>query len=247
MIRVVTWNIGGGYVSDDGHESYVYQNVDYFSDLLSAVSADIICLQETHISIEIDQPKLIAEKLGMYVVSHGYDVSHLQAKCKLAVAILSRYALSGPEFFILPNPRMKLMCKESEVVSHDKGFLVATASFNKQRYYIASGHLFPFHRFGLRFDNPQFIKIREQIECLFIETFANTLIGADMNSGDLRAALPILMQCYAGTHFGSTRPDGRVTDHILFPQSVQLVKSMTLRTLADHDLCVADLDVATEH
>ncbi len=246
MIRVVTWNIGGGYVSDDEHKSYVYQDVDYFSDLLNSVSADIICLQETHISIDIDQSKLIADKLGMYVVSHGYDVSHLQPKCKLAVAILSRYALSSPEFFMLPNPRMKLMCKGSEVVSHDKGFLIATATFSKQRYHIASGHLFPFHRFGLRFDNPQFINIKEEIEYLFIEKFSNAVIGADMNSADLRVALPVLMQCYAGTHFGSTRPDGRTTDHILFPRTVQLVKAVTLRTVADHDLCVADLDVTIE-
>jgi hypothetical protein len=243
----VTWNIGGGYVSDDGHKSYTYQDVDYFSSLLSTVCADIICLQEAHISIDVDQSRWIAEKLGMYVISYGYDTSHLQPKYKLAVAILSRYALSGPEFFMLPNPRMKLMCKGSEVVSHDKGFLVATATFSKKRYHIASGHLFPFHRFGLRLDNPRFIRIKEQIECLFIEKFASTLIGADMNTADLGAALPVLMHYYAGTHFGSTRPDGRVTDHILFPQTVQLVKAMTLKTLADHDLCVADLDVPTEH
>lgn len=243
-VRLVTWNIGGAYISNDDHKSYSYSDIAYFLDVLKEVSPDIVCLQEAHVSADLNQPAWLAEKLGLYMVSHAYDDSHLLAGCQLSVAILSRWAPLQPEFVMLPNPHLKLGWKGEKVVSHNKGFLLAEINLAGQYLHVASGHLLPFHRFGRSLEDTTFNAIRERIEALFLQEKADALIGADMNCADLSAGLPELMRHYACVPFDLTRPDGRVTDHILYSKSWHLVRGWTVQTHADHHLCVADLTLS---
>lgn len=242
MVQMVTWNIGGGFVSTDDHGSYKTPDIAYFADILKEISPDIVCLQEAHVSRMLDQPAWLADKLGLYSVAHAYDDSHLQPGCGLAAAILSRWAPTQSEFLTLPNPRLKLLWRGAEVISHDKGFLLARVTVEGNNVCVASGHMLPFHRFGRRLDDPMFKAVRARMESLFLQQVTDALIGADMNCADLSVGLSSLMRNYAGVPFTSTRPDGRVTDHVLYPKTWRLVCSRAaLPTRADHHLCVAEL------
>jgi endonuclease/exonuclease/phosphatase family metal-dependent hydrolase len=242
MIRMATWNIGGGYVSTDGHLSYGCQDIAYFADVLREISPDIVCLQEAHISAQMDQPAWLAKTLGLHVVSHVYEDSHLHPQCQLAMAVLSRIRPEDSTFVMLPNPRLKLVWRGEEVISHDKGFLIARLEMDGRSFHVVSGHLLPFHRFGLRLEDSAFGTMRARLATLLLEDMPGSLVGADMNCADLSLGLAELFASYRGVPFDSTRPDGRVTDHILYPASWELVRGWVLPTRADHHLCVADLD-----
>ncbi len=244
MVRLVSWNIGGGFISTDDHEFYKTPDIVYFADALKEVAPDIVCLQEAHVSGLLDQPAWIADRLGLYSVSHTYDDSHLHPGCGLVAAILSRWALTLPEFVTLPNPRLKLVWRGEEVISHDKGFLLAGVEMEDRDVRVASGHMLPFHRFGRRLEDPLFSSVRGRMESLFLKQQTDVLIGADMNCADLSKGLEAMMQHYSGVPFPSTRPDGRVTDHVLFPKTWRLVRGCVIPTRADHHLCVAELEPA---
>ena len=156
-MRIATWNIGGGFILSEQKREYDLEDIDYFIHELKSSKAEIICLQEIHISENNDQPKIIAEGLGyQYFEAESIADSHLKDDERLSISIISKYPILSAKFNKLTNPNLEFVWRGKQAFSHDKGFLEAIVEYNGTNIRILSGHMVPFHKFGHDFLDDEF-------------------------------------------------------------------------------------------
>lgn len=245
-MRLATWNIGGGFITQNQDLNFDLENLDYFIEELAKITPDIVCLQETHESEHSSQPRKIANALGFSsVVTEATAPSHIKDEERLCISILSRYPLKSSKFNMLPNPNLEFLWKGRKELSHDKGFTEAILNFDGHDIRVLSGHMVPFRKFGRDFMEDDFKHLREKIEEVILGTSFPEVVGADMNWPDIYALIPKVFS--SGYSFLlddiPTTPKERKYDKILASKEWRCSESKIIKGRADHFLCYADLEL----
>lgn len=242
-MRVVTWNIGGGFIYLN--EKNKLENVNYFIKELEKIRPDIICFQEIHVSKKNNQPQIIAKKLGLkFIKTKFLAESHLKEGEKLCLSIISKYPIVSSKFHKLKNPNLKMILGGKEVSSHDKGFLEAEILYCDKKIIVLCGHMVPFHRFGRDFLEEDFKQIRNEIEKILSNIKVPVIIGADMNFEDVERLIPnIFKKGYKSviekepTTLKNKRYDKIIISKVFISKKVGINKGK-----ADHYLCFSDVE-----
>ncbi len=252
-MKIVTWNIAGAHtVKSNKFLDYEKENLNYFIEHLQETRADIVLLQETHVSIdqsELNQSEIIAKNLGyQYVVDHVYGgKSHIKKGQQLALSIISKHKILDSQFFKLPNPKLKIKRPNGDIwISFDVGFLSIKVKDEKDTINISNTHLVPFHHFQRDFAELEFAEVRESISN-FLRKLSNnpTIVGGDFNFSKLRELLPRVFDNnkFQEAFETDTTPVSGQQDHILFSNHF-ILKDFEIKKLkVDHFLCQATLDI----
>ena len=126
IMKIATWNIGGGFVYSEESSAYDVLDLDYFISVLRDVIADVICLQEVHYVSDCDnQAALIANALGMRHVVFPHAPSHMLKENQLSIAILSKFQLDEASLNLVSNPGVVAEYKGKivDLNYEDDGFL----------------------------------------------------------------------------------------------------------------------------
>jgi len=244
-MKIVTWNIGGGFISKNNNSDFNEENLDYFVEEIKKINPDIICLQETHTSENTNQPKEIAKKLGYkHFRTKKVSDSHLKIDEKLSLAIISKLPIVSSNFFKLPNPNMEFIWRNKKVMSHNKGILETKIKYNNKVIRIFSGHMVPFRKFGRDFLEDDFSNIRNKIEKIILKEKIPTIFCADMNfNGDIKKLLPNVFEKKFQSVLNNkpTTPKGRSYDKIILSKEWEKINSKIVVGKADHYLCYTNL------
>lgn len=245
-MKIATWNIGGGYISQNQNLVFETEDISYFADELKNIQPDVVCLQEAHISESTNQPQTIADALDFkYVLVHPISDSHLKDGERLSVAIISKYSIISSIFYLLPNPNLQFIWKSQIVNSHDKGFLESIIDYNGDIVRVLSGHMAPFRKLKRNILDKEFKNIREEVEKIILIKQMPQIICADMNYNDgIGKVLPNVFK----EKFKSVLPDtpttskGRKYDKIITSKEWQLTNADIIKGKADHYLCTAEFN-----
>ncbi len=258
-MRFVSWNIAGGHTfkkSTEDAVSYEKENLGYFINEHKKVDADIVVLQEAHTPInptEKSQAEIIAEELGYHVGgNHPYqERSHIKAGNQLSLGILSRYPVGETTFHKVPNPHLTVVRPNGDTwTTFDVGFLSCVVDCKGINVNVLDGHMVPFHYFKRDFTEPEFASVRNSI----IELYKSlgdepTIAGADFNYNDVKKLLPTIFEkdLYSEAFEEiETTPGRGQQDHVLFSRHWELKKFEVRKVIADHFVCIADLDLRLE-
>ena len=253
-LRIATWNIGGGFISDNDANHFDNENIDYFVSKLKEIDSDIVCLQEIHLPINPalpDQSAFLSSSLNLpFREVHPSDsdqVSHLKSDQFLAIALLSRHPVINSQYLSLPNPNLTVIStKGNQWLSHNKGFLKVTLKVGKTIFNVVTGHNVPFHLFKRDFMEPDFTHIRRELEDFILASAQEhpTIVAGDMNYERVEQLLPKVF----AHGFSRSLPNARTEpirntqiDHILVSKEWQVIESGVIEGLADHFLCYVGL------
>jgi endonuclease/exonuclease/phosphatase family metal-dependent hydrolase len=243
---IATWNISGGFVSQNSIGDEGFENIQHYIDELKHIRPEIICLQEAHASDKVSQPQQIADALGLeYVVSEAPSESHLKDGERLSISIISKYPIKASRFILLPNPKLKFTWREQVAYSFDKGLMEAEITYDDRVVRVLSGHTVPYHRFERNFLDEEFKETREIIENEIIGDHSPAVIGMDLNFDDEYSLLPnVFKNKFASIlEAGPTRKNGKKTDKIFVSKDWRSVGSKIIKGDTDHYLCYADIEL----
>lgn len=245
-MRIATWNIGGGFISQKKDNNFKIEDINYFVKELKYINPDVICLQEVHESKNNNQSQIIAKNLGLkFVKTKVIAKSHLKSGEKLSLSIISRYPILSSKFYKLKNPRLKMIWKGKSVFSHNKGFVECKILYGNHKIRILCGHMVPFHRFGRNFMEEDFKQIRKQVEDIICKGSIPTAIGIDMNFENIRKLIPEIFKQGCKKILGNTptTPKNKKFDKIIISKEWVSNKTSICKGKADHYLCYADIDL----
>lgn len=250
-MKLLSWNIAGGHTfskTTSDALSYDQEDFPYFRGQLAQIQADVICLQEQHLTQTGSQAQQIAQKLRYaFLKEHGYGNSHIKAGNGLALGNISMFEIINSEYHILPNPHLTVTRENGDQwVTFDVGFLITEILYKEQKVNIANCHLVPFHYFKRDFLEPEFAPIREDIEALLLALAEKpSIIAGDFNFSNLNILLPntFARQDYKEVFEGETTVGKGQQDHILYSSHWNLEKYEIIKTKSDHYACVAELSL----
>jgi len=247
IMRVLTWNIGGGFILNKKNNQFDIEDINYFVNEIQKVNPDVVCLQEIHFSETNNQTQIIANALGYeHHEIESIAESHLKDGEKLSIALISKYPVDFFKFNKLSNPNLKFIWKGKEAYSHDKGFLEANINYDGKVIRILSGHMVPFRKFGKDFLSDEFKMIRDEIEEIILSSKVATIVCADMNFiGDIQQLIPNVFTRGFESILDDvpTTPNGRKYDKIIVSNDWKSINSNIVKGLADHYLCFADVEL----
>ncbi|HLD21327.1 MAG TPA: endonuclease/exonuclease/phosphatase family protein [Patescibacteria group bacterium] len=241
-MNIATWNIGSGFISED-RTNYDRENLSYVISELQQAQCDLIFLQEVDSSSSNatdTQAHTIAHALHFpVVISHPLHPNHLKAGRELSIAILSKFPLHTTRFHAVPNPHITATGPNGKSwSSFDKGFLIATMEYENSLVNVVCGHMLPFHKFKRNFTEEEFSNIRVDIEQTLLSLPSRpTIMGVDMNFGDLHVLTPALFDRFVDVFSEDTTPDYGQSDHILLSKDWDIKSHAILPGKADHYLC----------
>lgn len=226
---------------------YDHENIEYFTEQISAFSPDIVCLQEVHTNDDRSVAADIARLMGYeYVYNEVVSPSHIDDDYSLGLAILSREKLTSKKFIRYPYPDFPLYFADGRpAIVHHKG--VQIAEWNGIT--IANTQMLPLPVFGKTYNEGEGAGLARKIDAQLMTLFTTPLIFC----GDFNYDSPQLI--YPGTYdkltLGEalpselTRPnrDGvkKTPDHILYSKELVVDHAKIMPVEADHYLCFAEL------
>lgn len=245
-MKIATWNIGGGFISENSDLKFDLEDINYFIDELRKIGPEVICLQEAHVSKNNNQPEIIARALGLkYTKTESIAQSHLKPEEKLSISIISKYPVVSSQFNKLTNPHLQFIWRGEKAFSHDKGFLEAILDYQGKKMRILCGHMVPFRKFGRDFMEDDFKKIRQEMEEIICRGQNPEIVCGDMNFEDVHILLPGVFT--KGFVFvlddEPTSPKGRRYDKIILSKEWTTVAAKIVPGKADHYLCFADTEL----
>lgn len=255
MLKIATWNIGGGYIYDYSNGKYDRYCLEYFVKHLKTISADIICLQEAHVPtnpIAPTQADIIAKQLEIdftsIAVCDSCNESHLQSGQLLSVAILSKYKILDETYTRLPNPNLKYNQKDGSVwVSHDKGFLITTIDWSGIPITVSSVHSLPFMAFERDPTEPDFQNIIDAMEHIIISQEQHpSIFAGDLNYPNVKRLLPKVFESEYRLAFEDVitfPPLECQLDYVIVSRDWRVEKSQVTKVLADHYVCTTALQL----
>ena len=248
-MKVVTWNINGGYGlnPDNPKELLGFENLTYFTEQLEQIDAEVVCLQEAHVNAERSQAHEIARSLGYTAVFESIaSESHIDSSYHLANAILARQPFQSTHAVTLPRPHFPLalptLASGEQAAVHDK--LLQVVQLNGLT--IANTHLLPLPFLGAHWDSREGRELASAIaEVLEVELQPPLILCGDFNYLDLADLMPDLLRGLKLTNALPDQPsqphaEARV-DYILVSGEFEVVSSEILKCSADHFPCVAVL------
>jgi endonuclease/exonuclease/phosphatase family metal-dependent hydrolase len=248
-MRIVTWNINGGYgLTATTPKKYVdAENLNYFLAHLEALNADILCLQEVHTNVKRSQTKLIAENLGYpYTFETIASPSHIDPNYKLANAILSRQPFKVTKAVRLPHPgfllELPLLSNGERAEIHDKYLQVVEFD----TFTLANVHTLPLHILNSSYDSEEGKKFAAKLEKVLLEHLKTPLIFCgDFNHKNIAGLYPNLFSKFnlvdVLPHEPSVPNSDVRPDYILVSSTFHGVKSTIYPVLADHFPCALEV------
>jgi endonuclease/exonuclease/phosphatase family metal-dependent hydrolase len=244
-VRVVTWNINGGFgLSSVNPRVYVQaENINYFLEHLSQLNADILCLQEVHTNSRRSQTNLIAESLGYsYTFETTASPSHIDPNYQLANAILSKQPFKSTKAVQLPKPSFLLkppfLPNGQRAEIHDKYLQVVEF----ETFTLANVHTLPLHVLNATYDSEEGKKFAEEVEKVFLEHLKTPLIFCgDFNRKNITGLYPKLFDEFdlldaLPNKSSVPNSDARI-DYVLVSSNLQVSDAGIESTLSDHFPC----------
>jgi endonuclease/exonuclease/phosphatase family metal-dependent hydrolase len=252
LMRVVTWNINGGYglVSTNPRKYTKTENLSFFLEHLNKLNADILCLQEVHTNPNRSPTKLIAETLGYsYTFETAASSSHIDPDYQLANAVLSKQPFKTTKAVRLPRPQflsgLPLLPNGQRAEIHDK--VLQVVEF--ETFTLANTHTLPLHVLNASYDSEDGKRFAKEIEEVFLEHLKTPLVFCgDFNHKNIALLYPKLFSELELTDAlpdepSVPNPDVRI-DYMLVSRNCFQVKSTTIcQVLADHFPCLLELSV----
>lgn len=250
-LRIVSWNVAGCHtMASMDHFDYLPEDIEYFADHLQKIEPDIICLQESHTSIDgsSGNAEKLARRIGFpYLFNSSCSVSHVDKDYKLGNSIISKIKFNDEHIAFFPNPEGDLFWSDGRLaLTHEKG--VQVVSFDL--FNVANSQMLPARLFGFNYDDGgRGSKLAEGInEVMKKEVEKPVIWCGDFNFSDplkvyshlinlgMKDALPEV----------NTLPSKDVTkkksDFIFYSPEFKLIDSGVIETNTDHYLCWAEFD-----
>ena len=249
VVRAATWNIGGGILGDS-HQRDQRPTPDYYAAILQKHSPDLVCLQETHdyCGRMEGQTEYLARRCDYpYAVSFPVSESHLMPDAKLALGILSRFPVNGPEYKQFPNPGLSALRPNGDVWDiADKGYVQAALELGGSTVGLINAHCFPVHYFGGSAAEPRFAGIWDMLMQDMRRLLAGTvaLVAGDLNHEPVQEVLPGVLDPgpYASAFANTpTTAQGGQQDYILYNRGSRLVTTSVTPTESDHAYCQVEI------
>jgi endonuclease/exonuclease/phosphatase family metal-dependent hydrolase len=226
LVRVLTWNIGGGYVRNEGTGDYDRYDPKYFIEEVKKHRPDIVCLQEMQ-DVFYEQVRLFKEELSYFATATSISPSHFDSRSQLALGIFSKWQLSLSHYQKLPNPKISAVDDDGRfIVSFDNGFL--NAQIEEFDIQVVCGHCLPFHRFHRDLMEETFADIRAAIESEIHRCMEKkTIVCADFNYPMLSTVIPSVLPRFARNCLPdcATTPVSARLDYILASNDFEIVDS----------------------
>ncbi|MFC6080340.1 endonuclease/exonuclease/phosphatase family protein [Sphaerisporangium aureirubrum] len=233
-VRVGTWNVN--------EATAVRSGVDPFLEILHLVREqrlDLLAMQEVPFPDCSDVSPLFQRLLGetqlSYMAGHNLSPSYVRPGGRSGVAIASRFPFDEVTRAVFPNPQLV----SEGIYSFDKGTVTIRISLGGRKITLGSVHLFPFHRFHRRAEEPEFSAIWDHL-AKEVEQYDDEVV---VFAGDFNTEQRDLVLRRLEGPLQSALPGGRVDD-VLFG-GARLVTVTTVPTFSDHPLCIAELDLTS--
>ena len=249
----MTWNINGGYSLNPRNpkELLGYEDLDYFTDQLRQINADVVCLQEVHVSAERSQAHEIARSLGYTAVFQSIaSESHIDSSYHLANTILAKQPFQTTHAVTLPRPHFPLalptLASGKRATVHDKVLQVVQLN----GLTLTNTHLLPLPFLGERWNSQEGRALASATAKVFeVELQTPLVLCGDFNYPDLADLMPDLLKALNLIDVLSDEPsqphtDTRV-DYILVSSELTPDSSEILRCFTDHFPCTAVLSAVT--
>jgi endonuclease/exonuclease/phosphatase family metal-dependent hydrolase len=224
-LRVATWNINGGILSNGASRTRLSANpVEEIASTLSSYGPDIVALQEVPFSPRERLSETFTARvarLARYqtVVNWPMSPSHLPSSELLGIAILSNLALRDESRFKLPNPGLHNIEDNGKLLtSHDKGLLLVDTEFSSRDAVFASCHLLPLRQFGGDPFEERFRYLWDAVsKCLDPLVSRPSIVCGDFNTGNLERLLPKVVAHgkFSALVQSPTRGTGQQHDNVL--------------------------------
>ncbi|MEU4065569.1 endonuclease/exonuclease/phosphatase family protein [Streptomyces wedmorensis] len=137
LLKLATWNIGGG-IPGESHQHDGIPSLGHYASVLEAHAPDVVCLQEAHDyhGRREDQATEPARRVGYpHVASFPVSVSHMARDASLALGILSRFPLDAVVFKRFPHPGLEGSGPGGgRWTLHDKGYAVGSLDLGGGRH-----------------------------------------------------------------------------------------------------------------
>ncbi len=244
-MKIVTWNINGGYGLDAETPTKLlgYENLDYFIGQLEKIDADIVCLQEVHINDERSQAREIANTLGYAsIFQSAASESHLDSSFQLANAILAKRDFQTTQCLTLPRPHflveLPVLASGKRAAIHDKVLQVVQLN----ELMIANTHLLPLHILGASWNSVEGRELAALTAKLVeVELRTPIIFCGDFNYPDVADLMPGLVRKLRLTDALPDKPsqphsETRI-DHILVSNELRVHSSEIIKCFADHFPC----------
>jgi hypothetical protein len=185
MLKIVNWNINGGFLIS---ENKTFKNLDFFVNKIKSYSPDIVLIQEGHISKDLNQVEYLSKELGLnYYSYYILGDSHIEKESKLCLFILSKFEILSSDFFEITNPNLvgfnQKYGGEISTENFIKGFLQVNLIFLGKSLNLVCGHAHAFYIFGKSYDDfPELVnEIKNYILSKSLDS--SLILGADFNYG----------------------------------------------------------------
>lgn len=248
VVRVATWNIGGGILGDS-HQTSGKEYLEYHADLLRLHQPDIVCLQECHHSenSQTNQVSRLAETLNyQYSKSTPISPSHLDPDAELALGIMTSYPIRNIKYTRFRNPCLTATGpKGQQWTLFDKGYCSYEVELAEETIAITNAHCFPLHYFSATATEDRFKDIWNDLGSHLKESENSrpTLAAIDLNFPFIKNVLsdeiigPRYINAFDAT---PTTPKGIQQDYILYSRQFRLLTTHIIPTRSDHHLCICD-------
>ncbi|MEE1838385.1 endonuclease/exonuclease/phosphatase family protein [Streptomyces sp. NPDC088190] len=247
LLKVGTWNIGGGILGES-HQRGVCPSLETYVSVLEEYRPDVLCLQEAHDyqGRRAGQVEWLARRLGYsYFASFPTSASHMVENASLALGIVSRFPIRDAVYKQFPNPRLQVAGPNGDNWKlHNKGYVVGRIDLGSGTLGLVNGHCFPLHHFGISPMAPIFTRVWGMLaaDLLTVGAAGPALAAVDLNYARIRDVLVEVLRpgCYFNAFDGTpTTPQGVQKDYILYGHSIRLITTTVAATGSDHSYCQA--------
>jgi endonuclease/exonuclease/phosphatase family metal-dependent hydrolase len=251
VLRIATWNIGGGILGAS-HQRDGQPSLDYYAAVLKEHAPDIVCLQEAYMyrGPREGQAEYLGEHSGYpHVISVPLSESHIADDAYLSLGILSRYPISTSNYKQFPNPRLTAVGPAGDYWKlFDKGYIEATIERDDGTVGLVNAHCFPLHYFGASPTEARFAAMWAAFaQDLMALRRANPAVAAlDLNYEPIRHVLAQVLRpdgYVTAFEHTPTTPEGMQQDYILVDHRVRLLETTITPTKSDHSYCQVSLAI----
>jgi endonuclease/exonuclease/phosphatase family metal-dependent hydrolase len=237
-MRIGTWNVNEGRPDERRGASGTWQDVAPSLDGL-----DVLALQEVPFDPDGRSPFLAAVQDGTrlrFAAAAVLSPAIFDPDGSSGLALLSRRPLAATQLVKLPNPDL-VTTRDRPMRTYDKGILSGRVAIEDRTLTVASIHLFPFHRFGRKADEPEFGAIWETVAGFAEQHREDPLVICGDYNAESRDPLLRRVSRKLTSTFSAVRTSRAYKfDDILWSGELSLRTSSTTETFSDHKLCVAD-------
>jgi endonuclease/exonuclease/phosphatase family metal-dependent hydrolase len=248
-IRIASWNIAGGYpIASLAGFDYEKEDISYFTSQLAAIDPDIVCLQESHTSLDGSRviAAEIAQQLGLlHVFNSPASPSHVNKEYQLSTAILSRWKFISQKLYWYPDPDFDLFFPDGrKAVTHQKNLQLVQIN----DFYVANTQMLPLTLFGYAYDDGgDGSELAAGIDQVMSKVQNPVIWCGDFNYNHPLSIYDSLQALAVSEALPDkiTRPHNSgmklTPDHIFYTSDFRLVESDVKQTKSDHYLCYAEL------